>query len=128
MTSQCKLFELPPVGEVDHKSGNCYYHLCTCGQHICPGDYKKSEKYLKSALRSIYKHDYTKKSGSVSEPYIRNTAMNPGCNKMDLKTISRQDFVEFKCEKTKTARYDKPDSSRVIKFAGVSHYRSEFPN
>ena len=47
---------------------------------------------------------------------------------MDLKTTAQQDFVAFKCEKTKTAKYEKEDTTRVLKFAGVSQYRSEFPD
>ena len=47
---------------------------------------------------------------------------------MDLKTISQQDFLPYECQKTKSAKYEKPDSSRVLKFAGVSHYRSEYPH
>ena len=47
---------------------------------------------------------------------------------MDLKTIAQQDFLPHNCEKTKSTKYDKPNNSRVIKFAGVSHYSSEFPH
>lgn len=59
---------------------------------------------------------------------MRDCALNPGCNKMDLKTIKQQDFVKFDCEKTKSAKYERKNNTNVLKFAGSSNYRSEFPN
>ena len=67
MSQDCKLLDLPPVGETHHKTGNCYCHLCTCGTHKCPGDYNQSDHYLKSALSSIYKKDFTKKPHTRSQ-------------------------------------------------------------
>jgi hypothetical protein len=54
--------------------------------------------------------------------------MVPTHSKMDLKTINQQDFVLFDTEKTQSARYEKQDNSGVLKFAGVSQYKSEYPN
>lgn len=47
---------------------------------------------------------------------------------MDLKTISQQDYVTFKIDKTKSAKYLRESTTGVLKFAGVSNYQSEFPN
>lgn len=67
MSESCKLLDLPPVGEMDHSIGICYCQFCTCGEHICPGMYKKSRKYLASSLKSLYKNDFTKKTRIISE-------------------------------------------------------------
>lgn len=47
---------------------------------------------------------------------------------MDLKTITQQDFLGCQGEKTKSAKYEKEDNARVLKFAGVSQYKSEYPH
>jgi hypothetical protein len=47
---------------------------------------------------------------------------------MDLKTISQQDYIPYDAQKTQSARYDKPDNTGVLKLAGISHYKSEFPS
>lgn len=67
MSEPCKLLQCPPVGEMNHGIGLCYCQMCTCGEHKCPGDYLKNQKYLHSALTSIYKKDYTKKPGVNTE-------------------------------------------------------------
>ena len=67
MSIDCKMQEMPPIGEMNHNLGNCYCHLCTCGKHICPGDNLKTQKYTASALTSNYQKEFTKKNriGSV---------------------------------------------------------------
>jgi hypothetical protein len=47
---------------------------------------------------------------------------------MDLKTTAQQDFVAFKQEKTKSAKYLRKENLDLLKFAGVSNYQSEYPN
>lgn len=64
--SQCKLNECPPVGETMHSLGQCFCHLCTCGQHKCPLLLKNS-KYYASTLKSVYKKDYKRKPLVQSE-------------------------------------------------------------
>ena len=50
-------------------------------------------------------------------------------NKMDLLTTNQQDFVKFDPEtKTPSANFEKKSHSGVLKFSGVSQYKSEFPN
>ena len=67
MSTECKLLEAPPVGEMNHSLGLCYCHLCSCGEHICPGDAHKNQRYLKSALISNYKKEFNKKAMLRSE-------------------------------------------------------------
>lgn len=67
MSSDCAILNTPPVGEMCHEVGHCYCHLCTCGEHKCPGNYNKNIKYLKSAMRSTYKKEYTKKKSTNAE-------------------------------------------------------------
>lgn len=67
MSINCKLQDLPPVGETSHKTGKCYCHLCTCGTHKCPGNLNYSDHYSKSALASMYKKDFTKKGNTKSQ-------------------------------------------------------------
>ena len=47
---------------------------------------------------------------------------------MDLKTISKSDYIEFPCEKTQTARFERKNNTNVLKFTGSSNYQSEYPN
>ena len=61
MSKHCFLEEVPPMGEMNHGIGLCYCHLCTCGEHKCPGDYNKNQRYLKSSMVSDYKKNFTKK-------------------------------------------------------------------
>ena len=67
MSEPCQILSLPPVSEVNHSIGACYCHLCTCGEHLCPGDKLKTSKYLPSSLKSIYKQDYQKKKRIASK-------------------------------------------------------------
>lgn len=67
MIKQCKLLEVPPIGEMNHGLGLCYCQLCDCGEHVCPADINKNQHYLKSAIRSNYKKDFTKKPMTRSQ-------------------------------------------------------------
>jgi hypothetical protein len=130
--NSCKLNDAPPIGEMNHNLGNCYCHLCTCGEHKCPGDNSRVKKYLPSVLASNYRKDYTKKPPVRSEyplhrPFKREPARSPDV-KMDLRTTTQQDFVPHKIEKTSSAKYIPEDHTNVLKFSGNSNYKRDFPN
>ena len=59
--SLCKLDESPTGEETMHSLGQCFCHLCTCGEHKCQLSFKNS-KYHACTLKSVYKKDNKRKS------------------------------------------------------------------
>lgn len=103
----------------------CLCHLCDCGKHVCPHDYRRMFKSASSQFSTLYKIKYPKHP----LPIINNNSKkvySPNKLPIDLLTTNRKDYVAYVIEPKKK---DIPHSDHLkVKFAGKSFYQSEYPN
>lgn len=126
----CPLERLPiqPVGTSDHYLDRCYCYLCTCGEHICPGDLRKlAAAPAVRTLPSLYQSEYRLKGSVPPHPFPLpvQTSM-PMTGRMDLRTTSQMDF---KPPGQATVPVHIQESlPRSLKCVTRSSYQCDFPN
>ena len=116
--------DIPPICDNEHLLGECYCHLCTCGKHLCPSDYKKKIISAHSHFSTQYQQTYKKFS---SKPIIQKAPpeFRPVQYPLDSLTTTQKDFT--KPEISKTENYSPLKSSgRSLKFVGKTNYSSNF--
>jgi hypothetical protein len=137
MEDSCALNEvdIPLVGEVDHSINKCFCYLCSCGKHICPGDYRTRHAGVKLSMASTYKKNFNRRVKNLSplDPdqlnRLRTRNGVRGSPRMDLVTINKQDFVKFDAvEIPKAPLYSQAKTTYDIPFLGRSNYQANFPN
>ena len=116
---------LPMVSELEHKTGRCFCHHCSCGRHSCGLFIKKSfSGSLK--MRTFYNSEFTKKLSRKELPFMPKEYKSffKTSLKTNTKSITQSDFVSQKIIKTESCR---PDKSFVsVKFSGRSSYERDF--
>lgn len=117
---------LPISGEANHKIGDCYCYMCTCGNHKCPSntDYKKNSPNI---YYTAYRTAYLKKVPSTSSPFVREGQLLHSKQKMDMVTNHREDFKPTD-DLSKPPEANRPNSTSPFKFYSTSTYQSSFPD
>ena len=126
---QCPLDdpELPIVSELEHKTGRCFCHHCTCGCHSCGGIGQGRFSSSKSGWTSLYKSEFQPKSHAAKEePFLPNeyASFLKTSTKPTQLTITQTEFKNHPLSKTESC---KPQSNaNYMKFSGRSSYEREF--
>jgi hypothetical protein len=120
----CELNSLPPVCDNEHMTGYCYCHLCTCGVHKCPGDYKRRLFSASSQFISNYHRNYHRKNSSVTihkpMPEFR-----PVSFALNSQSTSQKDFEKQEYLKSESFCPLKSSQTR-LKFIGKTSYERNF--
>ena len=127
--AQCPLerLSLQPVGMSAHYLDRCYCYLCKCGQHVCPGDLKKTRtlpKGWKSHYQETYQSNKDYKPVIEMKPVIQYSLPRP--TKMDLKTTKQIHFQDPKSPPIVLPR--RKYTPNNIKLVSSSSYQRDFPN
>lgn len=120
----CELNKLPPVCENEHISGYCYCHLCTCGGHLCPADYKRKLVSSQSQFMTSYNKNYPRKKSAytIHKPIPE---FRPASYTLNSQSTMQKDFKKQEFIKTESFCPVKPDYI-PSKFSGKTSYSSDF--
>ncbi|CAG9335786.1 unnamed protein product [Blepharisma stoltei] len=115
---------LPPVSEMEHMVDQCLCHLCNCGKHLCPGEYRRMLKSTSSQFSTTYKLKYPKyppqPPSTARDLSYRHTNFH-----IDATSMYKKDFQAFPLEPKKAKEVKTPDSFK-LKFASRSSYQQDF--
>lgn len=129
-SSVCPFERLPiqVVGTSDHYLDRCYCYLCTCGEHICPGDLKrKAAAQITRTIPSLYRTDFGPKERVPSQPFsMPMQASAPSTGRMDLRTTAQMDFRPP--GKLPIMRQFRESLRNSLKCVTRSSYQCDFPN
>lgn len=120
----CELDKLPPVCESEHVSGYCYCHLCSCGCHLCPAEYKRKLISSQSQFITNYSRNYKRKSSA----YFKHKPLpefRPASYALNSQSTMQKDFRKQEFIKTETFFPLKPEYTPLT-FKGKSSYSTDF--
>jgi hypothetical protein len=124
--TECELNSeyIPPICDNEHLTGECFCHLCTCGKHICPSEYKRKIISSRSHFNTNYRQTYKKHTSKVliqkPPPEFR-----PVHFPLESTTTKQKDYTQY--EITKTENYSPlKNSLKSQKFIGKTIYSSNF--
>lgn len=114
----------PPICDNEHLTGDCYCHLCTCGNHKCPGDYKKQVYSTRSHFSSLYKQNYRKHSSTpVKQSPI--PEFRPAKYAFEGMTTAKKDYIKQEFLHSESCNLDK-FNYKPLKFVAKTSYSSNF--
>lgn len=120
----CELDKLPPVCENEHITGYCYCHLCSCGCHLCPADYKRKLLSSQSQFITNYNRNFHRKSSA----YLKHKPIpefRPASYALNSQSTMQKDFSKQEFIKTESFFPLKPEYTPLT-FKGKSSYSSDF--
>ena len=116
--------DIPPLCDYEHTTGDCYCYLCTCGQHQCPGEYKRKIITTRSHFSTSYNHDFKKLHQKV-EIGTPMPEFRPAHFPLDSETTTKKDYPRHRIVSTKASTPQKSDYTS-LKFVGKTNYTSTF--
>ncbi|CAG9317788.1 unnamed protein product [Blepharisma stoltei] len=125
---ECDLdtIDIPPVGEINHRNGNCYCYLCSCGEHLCPSLTPRDRPWSKAMYSSIYQKEFISKPFSPIKPVKLEGELLHSRQKMDLRTTKQEDFCEKPLERLNKSLNIDDNHKWKPKFLATSTYSSNF--
>lgn len=128
VSARCELdrSDIPPICDNEHRTGDCYCYLCTCGKHQCPNDYQRKVPICKSQFSTHYKQNYKKQTSKIviQKPIPE---FKPAHFPLDSLTTTKKDFSAPEMQKTEPYTPTKTNDYTSLKFIGKTNYSSHYP-
>ena len=116
--------DILPLCDYEHTTGDCYCYLSTCGQHQCPGVYKRklitTRSHFSTSYKQNFKEQYQKVEIGSPMPEFR-----PAHFPFDSATTSKTDYRRHRLVNTNISAPQKSEYNS-LKFVGKTNYTSIF--